>query len=152
CQRCGYCRSLEEEQGPPSGLSRTAPYEEGSARRVVKSVPSWAWMLGVGMTAIVVAALVVDRQLPAESFRRALWGTVGLAVGVLVIIGVQIYAVLRVSAKDPSVGALHFILIFSPRIWRLVFQELPATRWLVCLNAWALTSVATSVLIVGGFV
>jgi hypothetical protein len=96
--------------------------------------------------------LVVDRQLPPESFRRALWGTVGLAVGVLVMIGVQIYAVLRVSAKDPSVSAIHFILIFSPRIWRLVFQELPATRWLVCLNAWALTSAATSVLIVGGFV
>jgi hypothetical protein len=150
CQRCGYCRSLEEDQGPPSGLSRSTPYEEVSAKRVVGSVPSWAWVLGMGAAAIVGAALIADRLLPPESFRRAMCGTAGLAAGVLVMIGVQIYAVLRVSAKDPSVGGIHFVLFLSPRVWKLVLQELPATRWLVCLNAWAVTSAATSVLIVGG--
>jgi hypothetical protein len=143
---------LEEDKRPPSGLSGSTPYEEVSAKRVVGSVPSWAWMLGVGAAAIVFAALAADRILPPESFRRALCGTAGLAAGVLAMIGVQIYAVLRVSAKDPSVGGIHFVLFFSPRVWKLVFQELPATRWLVCLNAWAMTSAVTSVLVVGGFV
>jgi hypothetical protein len=155
CENCGYCRSLEEGGGPASGIegsSKAAAAADGAAAlwQTMRVLPRWTWVLIGGAALILGLSIVGDALLPDESLPRALCSTTQLAGGFLLIIGTQIYGVLRVSAKDASAGGHEFFL-FSPRLWTLIVRELPATRWLVYLECWGATLAISAVVIIGGF-
>ena len=169
CQGCGYLRTLEEKvdtaeisgvvtipaASPLSKPETIIPAPKSKLNladlwHVAKCSPSWLWGLLTGVAVISVGSLVADRFLPDDSFPRALWATLQVVLGVVVAIGTQFYAVLRVSANDPNVGGQH-IFIFSGRLWTLVFRQLPATRWLIWLEAWSINAAAFAVLGIGGF-
>jgi len=155
CQNCGYCRSLEEGGGASRGTDnngKVAVATDSAAAlwQMLRVLPRWTWVLTGGAALILGVSIVGDALLPADSLPRALCSTTQLAGGLLLIIGTQIYGVLRVSAKDASVGGQEFFF-FSPRLWKLIVRELPATRWLVYLESWGATLALAAVVIVGGF-
>jgi hypothetical protein len=63
------------------------------------------------------------------------WGGLQFVSGVALVIAVHVRAFLRVASDDARVGPLDFLPL-SPRIWRLTFQRLPDTSWLVVMAGW----------------
>jgi hypothetical protein len=153
CQNCGYCRSLSDQgvvQRPSVASKQVKVATEGAVAfwHMLWVMPRWAWVLLGGVALILGGSVVGDALLPGDSFWRALCSTTQLAVGVFLILGTQLYGVLRVSAQDSNLGGREFFL-FSPRLWKLIVKELPATRWLVYLESWGATLLLSAVVIVG---
>jgi hypothetical protein len=115
---------------------------------MMRVLPKWAWVMLGGMAVILAGSLVADALLPSESFARAVWSSAQLAVGLFVLLGTQIYAAIRLSSPANGVQGREFLL-FTPRLWKRIYKELPATRWLVYLASWGLTSAVCAIVIVG---
>jgi hypothetical protein len=150
---CGYCRALRGQEavvqavGEP-GHVQVAAQSAAAVWNIVGAPPRWMWLLAGGVLVLAGGALAVDALLPSDSFPRALCSTLGLVVGVLVLLGAQIYGVMKYSAEDSALGTRQFFLP-SPRLWKYILKDLPATRWLVYFGTWGLTSAICAVVIVG---
>jgi hypothetical protein len=118
--------------------------------QLVRVLPKWVWVTLGGTALILGGSLAGDALLPAESFRRAVWSLTQLIVGLVLIFGTQIYGVIRLSSPKTGVEGREFFP-FSPRLWRRILRELPATRWLVHLETWGLTLTVCATVIVGNF-
>ncbi|MFL5244614.1 MAG: hypothetical protein ACJ8FY_21140 [Gemmataceae bacterium] len=118
--------------------------------QILNNSPSWLWSLLAGIAVVGLVSVMAGQFLPPDSLPRALWATIQAVIGVTVGVLTQFYAVLRVSANDATLGGQH-IFIFSGRLWGHVLRQLPKTRWLIWLEAWAVTGVAGAVFGIGGF-
>jgi len=169
CQGCGYLRTLEEKHeqvvlpattplpaasplANPIKMMPAAPsrLQLADLWPVFESSPAWLWRLLAGIAVIGMVSFLAGRFLPPDSLARALWGTIQVVFGLTLAILTQFYAVLRVSANDAGLGGQH-IFMFSGRLWGQVLRQLPKTRWLIWLEAWAITGTGGAVLWIGGF-
>jgi hypothetical protein len=153
CPACGYCHTLHADAAEPESalnLAKNTVAGESAVAfwQMMRVLPKWAWVTLGGMALILGWSLVGDALLPAESFSRAVWSSTQLIVGLVLFLGTQIYGVLRLSSPESTMEGREFFL-FSPRLWRRIFKELPATRWLVYLESWGLTLAACAIVIVG---
>src|SRR5262245_18272373 len=100
CAKCGYCRSLEEDSAKLAVrpvARKTSTGGAGDLVRLVRHVPPWAWLLLGGMALFAAASLLPGRYLAPNSFERAVWCTAQIAVGLVLILAAQFWALLRLA-------------------------------------------------------
>src|SRR5262249_24968126 len=104
CQSCGYCQSLEQDR------ARVDIPNVGMARRL-----SWIGPLVVGVIGAVLINVPPCLMLTPDSLERALWTTAVIVVGVLMILGAQLWALLALAADDEHRRADDMCL--AVRLW-----------------------------------
>jgi len=80
---------------------------------------------------------------------RALFVTLETVIGLLALLGAQIWALLVIAPDDDKLGPKDAVI--SARLWSLTFARLPEMRRQVWLGGWAAAAVLSAVFIVGGF-
>lgn len=157
CSKCGYCRSIEEEQSAAAvGESEEKPAEEkastlGAAEfaQTVHLMPSWSRPLALGMLLIIGICYVGNMLLPAECLGRAAWATGQLIASLTGLIAAQLWVIMLVGATNETLSARD---VFLPgRLWRAAIRGLPDTRKPVWLGAWSATAFVCSIALIGGF-
>jgi hypothetical protein len=148
CYDCGYSRSGGE---PDPSESETTPQKRRSDVdeffAATRKLPGWVWILSFGVLAIAAASVAANHLLPNYSYRRALWTTLELGIGVVALFTAQIWALFLLAGED-GLGPMDIIYPF--RFWSASFGKLPRTSRPLCLGSWALTAALCSVLFVGG--
>lgn len=153
CSKCGFCRSLEDDRAKvPLQKPDTHPTKPrgdmGNFLLLFGMIPRWAWVLLGGMVLMVAATLGPSWQLPKNSFDRAIYCTLQIVIGLLLILAAQFYALIRLAPMDEKLG---FKDIFLPlRLWSLVFQGLPRLRGAMWTAGWGLTLILAALFLVGG--
>ncbi len=153
CQKCGYCRSLDEAKANPVTAKPPAPAQKfaegaGAVVSLAAGLPNWFWLLLLGMALFAAASLLPGLALAPQSFARALWCTLQMAIGLLLVLSAQFWAVMYLAPEDEKIGTKDVFLPF--RLWGLVFQRLPAMRWHVWIAGWGLSILLSALLFVGG--
>jgi len=149
CQVCGYCRSLAEDRErlplapEPAQRAATAPQAAAAVQ-----VPRWAIALIAGVVVNVVACWAVGRYIPLTPLHRALWTTIQMAAGLLIMFLIQLYALVRIA---PEEATLHFFDALVPfRLYGLVCKRLPRLAMVLCASSWALALTLGALLFIGG--
>lgn len=147
CQKCGFCKTLQEK--PVQKTQRLAPPKSGGASSPSIQLPFWFWVLILGMGVVIGATALVNTRLPAgPKFERALWCTVQIGVGILLIWITQFIAVIVLAPKEASLNFMHVIL--PGKIWGLVAKRLPATAPCMWAGVWSATAILSAVYFIGG--
>jgi len=154
CQKCGYCRSLEEDkarvplQQAQSQRRKPSPFGLLEFFQMVAMFPSWSWVL-IGGVLTVAAVNVPPAYLLADgSLGRALWTSLHICMGLVLIIAAQTLALCRLAPNDDRLGFKDAIL--PGRLWALVGQNLPAMRVHLWMASWGLACMLSALFIVGG--
>jgi hypothetical protein len=152
CQKCGYCRTLEEDKArvpitQPAGQHRRVPSRLEMVYWLTR-LPSWVWILLIGVVSILLVVVPVSRRLDDDCLERAAWCLVQLVVGLVLFWGTQLWTLLMVADRDEKLGAKDIFL--SGQLWVVAFRALPLTRWQFCLVAWAITLIVTAFWPIGG--
>jgi hypothetical protein len=149
CQACGYCRSLDEDRArlplAPVAPNAAAQGRSASAR---PQVPVWALGLIAGVVVLAVGSWVAGHSIPLRPLHRAIWATIQLSSGIIIMFLAQCFALLRVA---PEEAALHFVDAVVPfRLYGLVFKRLPRLGLVLCVASWGLTIALSAILCIGG--
>jgi len=154
CPKCGYCRSLAEDGAKvrlatEPVMQKTSPLGILEFYELLAKVPRWLWVLMGGAAGLACLSLVAHLLLPADSLGRALWSTLQLVLGLLALLGAQVWSLIVLAPHDDGLGPKDLVL--SVRLWGLTFRKLPDMRRQVWLGGWGVAAALCSVLIVGGF-
>jgi hypothetical protein len=152
CQKCGYCRSLEEDKARvrlerPARLLRPVP-SRLEVLFLIARLPGWVWVLTAGVLIIVAVTYPFSRWVEQDSLERAIWCIAQLGAGLLLLWATQFWTLLLVADKDPRLNA--FDIFLTGRLWGVAAGELPKTCLQFCLAAWAITLMLTSLFMIGG--
>lgn len=150
CSACGYCRSLEEaprvEKTPETTASLLEPTPQGKPQEFL--IPIWSLVLVLGMGLIGLMAYFAGKQLAEKPFERALWTSVQIGVGVIVLLLGQLLALIQIAPHDEK---LSFKDLFLPlRLYGQVFTRLPRCQVSVWTLGWGLSLIASALLLIGG--
>src|SRR5439155_9764314 len=110
CQRCGYCRSLEEDKSRLDIPRPNAAAPQGSSLgmfefcALLAKVPSWVGPLICGAAAVVMINIPASQLLTPDSLPRAVWTTSVVVLGVLMILAAQFWALMTIVADDEELG------------------------------------------------
>lgn len=152
CPKCGWCRSLAETaQWSARPVHPTRPPSRLGGQEFLELLfksPGWLWILAGGILLNGVITVVAGSLLPSEGLFRALWTTGQIAVGLLLILGAQAWALVLFAPTDDKLGAKDLFL--SGRLWGLILKRLPATQWQVGFAVWGLTLVISAAGWIGG--
>jgi hypothetical protein len=152
CQACGFCRSVEEGQGQvPGRRAATAKPSLLGANEfgfLLTHIPGWVYVLVVGCGAVFVASLMPATQLPEGSYERAVWATVQIVVGLVMIFGGQLIVLFALAPLDEKLSFKDAVLPF--RIWALAFQRGGRFRVPFWLGSWGLSAVVAAFFVIGG--
>jgi hypothetical protein len=154
CKKCGYCRTLESDRKrSPTPLQPAAPgyYQPSGLRQALsapRTLPSWWWVLVTGIAIVFILTIIPARKLPPEGLARALWCTIQIAVGILMVFAAQFWAVLAIGYADEKVGPRDLFL--SARLWGMTLRRLPSTCGQVCLAGWGFSVAVAALVVVGG--
>jgi hypothetical protein len=144
CKACGYCRSLEEERAR-APLAKAAPPTWMS---LVGRLPGWLWIMLAGIVVVVVFSLPPGLSLAEDGLSRCLWCTVQLGVGILMLLGGQIWALMVLADADDRLSFKDAFI--SGRLWRLTLRKLPETQRQLWLGTWGLATILSALFIIGG--
>jgi hypothetical protein len=152
CHRCGHREELRQTRvvrtaadlaAAPAPKARPTS-ELGLAFRLI---PAWGWVLCFGLCLIAAFSGVADYRLPVMTRERAVLSTSMVLGGLVVFLITGIMVPGRLPAMH---HALRFTdLLFPDRLWVLAIRHLPATRWYVCVGAWALMAVLCGIFWIG---
>jgi serine/threonine protein kinase len=150
CPRCGtpYTKSANKGWCLSCGYF---PEKEGAAIPIVEKIPAfgpWCWYLLAGVVGIIVISALGELVLPKHCFARALWGTLQLVVGIVIVVVADIIAYLYVLPTGTQVSFVE--ALFPVQLWISAFEKLPKTRKPVCLLGWGVTIILAAVFLVGG--
>jgi hypothetical protein len=148
CKACGYCRSLEDGPTIAPPAPAAGPTQLSATTDAVRELPGWFWIAGSGVVVIGVATFVGGHFLPLTPLGRALFTTVEMALGILVMFVGQFIALVRIAPEDSGLKFLDAIMPF--RLYGLVMKRLPANRHTIYLGAWGLTAIIAANVFVGG--
>jgi hypothetical protein len=150
CHACGYREEVLEMSGwgadpDPDGQGPRASSELVQAAR---RMPSWGWVLLLGLVFVAGVSGIADSNLPLKSRERALWSTAQVLGGLVLFLlaGVAVAGKLRLTHQTLALSDL----LFPDRLWALAVKSLPATRWHVCSAVWGLAAALCGVIWVGG--
>lgn len=155
CPKCGYCKSIEQDAAKVAPLetatdtpAKPSPLGIQEFIDLVRKTPPWLRVLFAGVLVVLGISVVADYVLKPESFRRALWSTLELILGMATMFIAQLWALALLAPRDDKLGPRDAIVPF--RLWSLALNQLPSTRKQVWMGAWGLTAGLCAVLVVGG--
>src|SRR5262245_49945200 len=154
CQKCGYCRSLEEDKTQALIQRREAqkrqPSPLGSLEffQMVARFPAWTWVLIGGVAMVVALNVPPALSLPDDCLGRALWSSIEICLGFALIIGAQTWALCLLAPNDDRLGFKDAII--PGRLWALVAKNLPAMREQLWMASWGLAAILSGLIVVGG--
>jgi hypothetical protein len=154
CPKCSYCRSLEQDQDKvatlKSGPRKPSPFGIVEFAQLIWNSPRWAKILFAGMVVVLAVSYFASKYyLPrGESYTRALWSTIQLGAGLLVVLVGQFWALTLLAPKDDKLGAVDAFIPF--RLWSMALNRLPLTDKPVWAGAWGMTAMVCAVLVTGG--
>ena len=153
CQACGYCRSLEEERAkdhlqPPAAAAAPAPVAMAEAGKLVNKAPLWLWVLIGGAILMAGGSLLIGRKLPLNSYPRALWTTLQIALGLLTMFIAQFTALVKIAHHDETLTFKDSI--FPGRLWSQAFKRMPGYGPHFCVTCWGLILVVCAFAFIGG--
>jgi len=142
CKACGYCRSLATEAPAQLMAPATPQPTRGEALAgAASNLPLWFWALLLGVALAAGLSFAAGRLLPpGDCLPRAIWTSVQIGLGVVLIFASQVIAVVAVAPEDERLSFKDAIVPL--RIWGLVIARLP--RFSGCL--WTATFGASLVL------
>jgi hypothetical protein len=141
CQRCGYCRSVEEVRGIMPGRERFVllDFTKGS------SLGEWLTVLVCGSLVCVVASFIASWNLAGQPRERAWWFLAQMCVGGFLVAMSHSAAFFKIVPEGKRLR--HGILFFSPTLWGAVWKRLPETGWQVWLATWGMTLITCAMLV-----
>ena len=151
CQACGYCRSLEEVrvQDPMQAPSQTAaPVAMAEAGKLVTKTPIWLWVLVVGLVMLTGGSYFAGRRLPLNSYPRALWTTLQIALGLLTMFTAQFFALFKIAHHDETLTMKD--VFFPGRLWSQAFKRMPGYGWHFCVACWGVVLITCALFFIGG--
>lgn len=154
CPRCGYCRTLEEDQARVSQLAapRSRWFLLGMAElyELWRRLPSWALVLVHGFAVVLALSLLAAGLFSAMSPARAYWSAIQTGLGVILLGCGHVLALLAAATHDARFGVKDLVL--SPLwMWNVALRQLPETRWSVWLVAWGSEAIFLAVFLIGGW-
>lgn len=150
CKACGYCGSLETEQKN----NKLMQAEKGPSRAAVFAgaagqIPWWFWVLVVGVGALAAGSLAVGRLLPPGSnFARALFTSVQIGVGLVLIFAGQIVALVRIAPDDEKLSFKDAVV--PTRLWGLVAKRLGELYGCLWTSVAGLGLIVFAIIFIGG--
>lgn len=113
------------------------------------NLPLWFWALLLGVAIAAGLSLAAGRLLPAgDCLPRALWTSVQIGLGVVLIFASQLAAVVAVAPEDER---LSFKDAFVPmRLWGLVIARLPRQSGYLLTATFGAALIVCAFLFVGG--
>jgi hypothetical protein len=149
CQSCGYCRSLEEDRARLP-LESAAEPKPALAPPRTRSTDFPVWAVGLVLVMLVAAggSWAVSHYLALKPLPRALWTSIQIVTGVVIMLVGQGYALYRIA---PEEGTLHIIDAIIPfRLYGLLFKRLPRMWQALYLGSWGLCLVLSALIFIGG--
>jgi hypothetical protein len=140
---------VERPAGPAESIREVQTIGWREAVQAVATLPGWLSILLGGAFAILLYCKSLDYLLAENSERRAIWGTVLLSAGLLILCLCQLWAFLKLLPENAGWGITEAMVPSLP-VWCAAFRRLPHTRWPIWLAGWSLTMVLASTLVVGG--
>jgi hypothetical protein len=152
CKECGYCKTMEEDKKrvpeQAAAAQQTSPLGVVEFGQLVGKMPGWAWVMAGGVFAVAALNALAGSLLADEGLPRALWSTMQVAVGFVMIFSAQFWSLVLFAPTD---GTLHFKDAIVPgRLWAMTMQKLPRTRGQVWLASWGLACILSGIILVGG--
>jgi hypothetical protein len=149
CRACGYCRSLEDERACALLAKTKVGAKQPSMAALAGDIPIWFWILVGGIGAVFAASLAAGWLLPAgKCLPRALWTTLQIAVGLLVVFAHQFLVLVVVAPEDEKLGFKDALL--PTRLWPAAARRLPRTAPYLWGASWGLAMVIAALLFIGG--
>jgi hypothetical protein len=152
CSKCGYCQSLEDDKDkvrkPQPQKTTNLTGGTGDAFRLIVQLPSWVWLLVMGVGIIGGLSFCIGQQFAPDSFQRAVWCTSQIGAGLLLMLAAQFWALTYLAPHDENVGVKDVFLPF--RLWTVMFRHMPAMRWPVSVVAWSLAIILCGAIFIGG--
>jgi hypothetical protein len=153
CPKCGYCRSLEEDAAKVPLVAKPVVHKSSPLGVVeffdlLAKLPRWMWVLLGGMATVAAVSVAGHFYLPNDSLARALWSSIQLGLGALVIFVAQVWALILIAPKDAHLGPKD--VFFSIRLWGLTLRRLPEMRRQVWMGGWGVSLIVCAVCVVGG--
>lgn len=152
CSGCGYCKSLandeskkilEEKKGPSLG----GMVEAGGA---VSGLPAWFWACFPFAAIGIIFALFMNKRLPVgDNFDRALWATLQIAAGVLMVFLAQVCALVTIAPEEPTLSFKDAMV--AGKLWGMVFKRLPRCKECLWFAILGLSLIVGSAVCIGGF-
>jgi hypothetical protein len=150
CKACGYCHSLGEEKTEKAEKPASAPARPPlePPRPPSAGPPIYLFIILANVILLMAGAYAINRYVRLEPLQRALWTTLQIVAGVLLMFIGQFLGVLRLAPANPT---LSFKDCFVPfHLYELVVKNLPSTRWTLYLGAWGLALIASALMFIGG--
>jgi hypothetical protein len=152
CAECGYCQSLEDDKDkirkPEAAKTTNLTGGAGDVFRLIVNLPSWVWLLLMGIGIIGGLSFSIGRQFAPDSFQRAAWCTSQIGAGLLLMLAAQFWALTYLAPEDEKLGVKDVLL--PTRLWPLMFRHMPAMRWPVSVVSWGLALSLCAVIFIGG--
>ncbi len=149
CKMCGYCRSLESEKTNHLLAAAPGPTRGAVLAGVAGHIPLWFWILLVDVGGMAGLSLAAGQLLPAGNcLPRALWTSVQIAVGLLLIFAGQIIAVVAIAPEDEKLSFKDALV--PMRVWSLVIKRLPRLCGCLWTSAGGATLVVSALVFIGG--
>ena len=149
CKACGYCRTLEAEQNNQLLQAAAQPTRGAVLKGVAGQVPWWFWVLVIGVGGLAGLSLAVGQLLPAgDCLVRAVWTSVQIALGLLMVFAGQFFAVMWIAPEDERLSFKDAIV--PTRLWALVAKRLGRMYGCLWTSVWGLALVVCALLFVGG--
>jgi len=153
CQRCNYCRTLENDKDKvPTPAARKTPSNLTGGGpdffRLIAHLPSWFWTLLIGMGVYTAMSVIIGKQLEPDLPTRAIWCTIQIFVGLVLILGAHFWAMTYLAPDDDKLGIKDVLL--PGRLWLLMFRNMPAMRWPVWITGWGFAIIVSGLIFIGG--
>jgi hypothetical protein len=145
CQACGYCRSLEEAPVPEAAVEAG---EANGALPLQALLPRWAAALLIGVIVVALGSWLISHHVALKPLTRAVWATVQIVVGVLMMASAQSYALFRIAPEEATLHAVDAVVPF--RLYGMIFKRLPQLGSALCIAGWGLALTLSALLLVGG--
>lgn len=145
CPACGYCRTLAES---PSQESLKLPDPEPIRPAEEYTIPNWVWPLALGIALAIGVSVWANKKVLETPFQRALWASLQIAGGILILFVGQFITLMRLAPEDEKLGFKDVILPF--RLYGLAFKRLPKFSLSVWCLGWGLAVILCGFFLIGG--
>ena len=153
CQACGYCRLLDDTsklspQPEEPAQPTTASVAVKHAGDVVSRIPWWFHVLIAGVVSIGWLSIWRSRTLPPEGLPRAIWTTVQIVSGVLLLLIGQFVALVRAAPEDSQLSMKDMFVPFH--LWSQVLKRASTLYQPLLMASWGLALTLSALIFIGG--